>query len=60
MVNLLKPKMVFCDIDIMPKVVEALDDIGHNAHFVTFNDFSEKALYIEQLYKVFCDEDSYR
>lgn len=59
MVKLLSPKMIFCDHDILKKIEDALEEIGYKAHFVTFNDYAENALMIEQFYKTVIDEDSY-
>uniref|UniRef100_A0A336L8I2 CSON004688 protein n=1 Tax=Culicoides sonorensis TaxID=179676 RepID=A0A336L8I2_CULSO len=59
MIQLLKPKMIFCDFDVLEKMVQALIETNHRAHFITFNDYSAKALYIDQLYRVQCDEDNF-
>uniref|UniRef100_A0A336L5T1 CSON004687 protein n=1 Tax=Culicoides sonorensis TaxID=179676 RepID=A0A336L5T1_CULSO len=60
MIQLLKPKMIFCDFDVIEKIIEALDIAEHKSHFVTFNDYSDKALYIDQLYRVNCDENNFK
>lgn len=60
MIRLLRPKMIFCDFDVLDKMGEALDEAEHKAHFVTFNDYSDKALYIDQLHRVYCDEENFK
>lgn len=51
--------MIFCDHDILGKIEAALEEIELKVHFVTFNDYADNALMIDQFYKTLIDEDSY-
>lgn len=57
--KLLEPKLIFCDHDVLDKIEAALEEIEYKVDFVTFNEYSGKALMIDQFYQAKLDEDNY-
>lgn len=59
MIGIIHPKIIFCNFDQLEKIQEALDDVEHTAHFITFMDSNENTLHIDQIFDTPCDEDEY-